>query len=428
MGLRSRLALLAERQHRHSEIVDPGEIERWQVHAFNRIWPQAIERFQFYANWQRRHGLPEQLKSIRELTRFPILRSADIEASLPTIAKDAAPCRLIFTGGSTGRSRLFPRGSEDSGLFYASMYLGRSWAGIRPGDDIVQIWGHEHLFGDGALGRLRKVQRQMKDWLIGTRRLNVYRLDDASVAFYFQTIHTRPGTVIIGYVSAIRRLLDFIEHSGIDGVGARVHAVIFCAEAVTAKDFDRVRRLLDAIPLVEYGMQETGVMAYSCPRSSNLVFFWDAFHCHATTDRELVITTLQPQRFPLINYGTEDRVELLDDAVTLPFRCARIAGRTRDILHLTMRGGRVVETHSELIIDVLDVLPEVRSYLIHQRGDVIEIAVTAAPDVQLHAIASRFQREIVREFPTLDLSKIVFTPLERAPQTLAGKRQYVLRE
>jgi len=428
VGLRRRLALLTERQQRHATIVDPDEIQQWQVHTFNRIWSRATQRFRFYADWKQRHGLPERLENIRELTRFPILQSADIESALTTIAEDAAPCRLIFTGGSSGRSRLFPRGSEDYGLLYASMYLGRSWADIRPGDDLVQIWGHEHLFGHGALGRVRKVQRRMKDWLIATRRLNVYRLDDASVASYFDTICTRPGTVIVGYVSAIRRLLDFMERSGIDGARAQVRAVIFCAEAVNAKDFDRVQRLLNATPLIEYGMQETGPMAYSRPPSSDLIFFWDAFHCHAIADQQLIVTTLQPQRFPLINYGTEDRIELLDRATTLPFRCARVIGRTRDILRLTLRNGKVVETHSELIIDLLDVLPEVRSYFIHQRGNMIEIAVEAAASADLNAIATRFLREIAREFPTLDESKIAFTPFKQAPQTIAGKRQYILRE
>jgi phenylacetate-coenzyme A ligase PaaK-like adenylate-forming protein len=427
-GLRARLALLAERQQRHRAIANPREMEQWQTQAFNRIWSHALQRFRFYADWKQRHGLPGRLESIRELTHFPILQSADIETHLAMITADARPCHLIYTGGSSGRSRQFPRGSGDDGLLYASMYLGRSWAGIRPGDDIVQIWGHEHLFGNGALGQVRRATRKLKDWLIGTHRLSIYRLDEASLASYFDVIRTHPGTVLIGYVSAIRRLLDFIEVSSLDGVGARVRAVIFCAETVNARDLDRVRRLLNAIPLIEYGMQETGVMAYSRPSSSDLVFFWDAFHCHATADRQLLITTLQPQRFPLINYGTEDRIEPLGEPTDLPFRCARIVGRTRDILRLTLRSGEIVESHSELFIDLLDALPEVRSYFIHQKDHMIEIAVEVAPSMDLDFVTARFRAKISREFPTLDETKIRFTRLERAPQTLAGKRQYVLCE
>jgi phenylacetate-coenzyme A ligase PaaK-like adenylate-forming protein len=112
--------------------------------------------------------LPDQLARIDDLNEFPVLRDTDIEEGLGSIAEDAAPCRLVFTGGSSGQTRLFPRGKEDYGLLYANVYLGRSWAGIRPGDNIVSIWGHEHLFGAGVVGQLRKATRQAKDWLIGT--------------------------------------------------------------------------------------------------------------------------------------------------------------------------------------------------------------------------------------------------------------------
>ena len=428
LGLRQRLALLAERQARHRTIVSPDAMERWQLDAFNRIWPRATRQFRFYADWRRRHRLPEQIGAMADLTRFPILRATDIEQNLREIVEDAGRCRLIFTGGSSGSSRLFPRGGEDYALLYASMYLGRSWAGIKPGDDIVHIWGHEHLFGAGAWGHLRKIKRQAMDWLIGTRRLNAYRLDDESVASYFDAIRARPGTVVIGYVSALRKLLDYVERAGVDGHAARIRAMVFCGETVLSKDLDRARRLLGTVPLVEYGMQETGVMAYSTQDSSDLTFFWDAFHCHATADQELVVSTLQPVRFPLINYGTEDRIEPLDGAAGLPFRCTRVTGRTGDILQLTLRGHRRVEFHSDLIFDLLDVLSQVRSYFIHQKGDTIDIAVELLPGHDLATTRARFLRELVREFSDLDPSKITFSLLQEEHQTIAGKRQYLLRE
>jgi len=428
LGLRHRLMLLAERQARHRTIVAPDAIERWQLDAFNRIWAGATQRFRFYADWKRRHRLPDRIGAMADLTGFPVLRATDIEQNLEGIVEDAGSCRLIFTGGSSGSTRLFPRGNEDYALLYASMYLGRSWAGIKPGDDIVHIWGHEHLFGAGAWRHLRKIKRQAMDWLIGTRRLNAYRLDDESVASYFEAIRARPGAVVIGYVSALRKLLDYVERTGTDGRAARVRAMIFCGETVFPKDLDRVRRLLGTVPLVEYGMQETGVMAYSGPDGSDLTFFWDAFHCHAAADHELVVSTLQPVRFPLINYGTEDRIEPLEGMAALPFRCARVTGRTGDVLQLTLRGHRRVEFHSDLIFDLLDVLPQVRSYFIHQKGETIDIAVELSPGHDLAHARAAFLRELTREFSDLEASRITFSLLQEERQTIAGKRQYLLRE
>jgi phenylacetate-coenzyme A ligase PaaK-like adenylate-forming protein len=266
------------------------------------------------------------------------------------------------------------------------------------------------------------------DWLIGTRRLDVYRLDDDSVASYFEAICSRPGAVVVGYVSAIRKLLQYIERSGSDGREARLRCVIFCSETVFPKDIERVRTILGSTPLVEYGMGETGVMAYSRPDSSVLTFLWDAFHCHVTAGEELVVTTLQPRHFPLINYGTGDRVESLEGPTTLPFRCARIVGRMRDLIGLRLRDGRLVETHSELLEDCLDLVSEVRSYFIHQKGDAIDIAVRVEPRGELDTVRRRFLRVINQQFPEVDESKLTFSWLEREPRTIAGKRQYILRE
>jgi phenylacetate-coenzyme A ligase PaaK-like adenylate-forming protein len=428
LGLRRRLRLLAERQALHRRVHDPDEIARYQLAAFNAVWGMATRRFRFYARWRDRHGLGERLADLEELRRFPILRKPDIEENFGTIAEDARPCGLVGTGGSTGPSSWFPRGAEDHGFLHSNMYLGRSWAGIAPGDNIVLIWGHDHLYGFGLKGRLNRIKRGLFDRLIGTERLSVYRLDDRSVAAYFEKIRARPGAVVVGYVSALRKLLDYVERSGIDGGSARVRAVVFCSETVFPRDLDRVRSLLGAVPLIEYGMGETGVMAYSTPGSSALTFFWDAFHCQTTGLGELLVTSLQPFRFPLINYGTGDRVVPLDDGESLPFRCARIAGRTRTLLQLTLRDGRTIEVHSELLEDCLDLVPEVRSYFIRQTGAEIEISVRTLDGCDLEATRRRFLEVIARQCDALDGSKLRFSPLTQEPYTVAGKRRYVVRE
>ncbi len=428
IGLRRRLELLAERQALYRQVSDPARIARHQLEAFNTVWRMATRRYRFYAEWRRRHRLADQLADLTELQRFPILRKHDIEENFRTIAEDARPCGFVGTGGSSGPSTLFPRGPEDHAFLHSNMYLGRSWAGIAPGDNIVLIWGHDHLYGTGIKGRLNRAKRRLLDGLIGTERLSVYHLDQRSVAGYFEKIRARPGAVVVGYVSAIRKLLDFVELSGIDGRDARIRAVVFCSETVFASDLERVRAHLGAVPLIEYGMGETGVMAYSTPETSALTFLWDAFHCQVTSAGELLVTSLQPFRFPLVNYGSGDRVQVLGNAPPLPFRCARIAGRTRTLLELTLRDGRRMEVHSELLEDCLDLVPEVRSYFIRQKGDDIEIAVRALADHDLEGTRRRFLQVIARQCGALDESRLRFSHLLREPYTTAGKRQYVVRE
>jgi phenylacetate-CoA ligase len=428
-GLSDRLKLIAHRQARYQAITSPERIAQWQLEAFNKIWPAARQQYRFYADWQRRHRLPESVRNLAELAEFPLLRNKDIEENFASIAEDAQPCRLVRTGGSTGRPRHFPRTSKDDQLQHSNMYLCRSWAGIKPGDHIALIWSHTHLFGHGAKGYVNLAKRHVKDWLIGTRRLSAYSLNEESVASYFETIRAVPGTVVVGYTSCIRKLLDYAESSGVDGPSARIRAVIFCSETVFPADLERVRRALGAVPLIEYGMQETGVMGYSRPDSDDVTFLWDAYACRVIENQELVITTLAPVGFPLINYATEDRVKPLDDDIApLPFRCARVLGRTRDILTLTMRGGQRIDTHSDFFFDILQIDEGVRSFFIHQKGSKIDVAVVAPSPEDLARIERRFFHEIAREFPDLDKSTISFSFLKEEPYTIAGKRRYLLRE
>jgi phenylacetate-coenzyme A ligase PaaK-like adenylate-forming protein len=427
-GLKDRLDLLARRKNLYARVADPSLIAHHQLVAFNAIWESARRRYRFYADWQRRHRLPDRLDDLAELAAFPLLRSSDIEENFATISADAQPCQLVRTGGSTGRPRYFPRGPEDHPLHHASMYLGRSWAGISPGDEIALIWSHTHLFGHGLKGRVNVARRHMKDWLIGTRRFSAYSLDDESMASYFQAMRARPGTVVVGYASCIRKLLDYVETSGIDGAAARIRAAIFCSETVFPKDLERVRRVLGAEPLIEYGMQETGVMAYSRPGTGDVTFFWDAFHAHMGPNQELVATTLLPVRFPLINFATGDRIEPLAGGDGPPFRCARILGRTRDVITLSMRDGKTIDAHSDFIFDILQIDDGVLSFFIHQKGRKIDIAVVAPTHEDLQRIERRLLHEIAREFPAIDTSAISFSFLEEEPRTIAGKRRYLLRD
>jgi phenylacetate-CoA ligase len=427
-GLRERQSFLAERQMLYRRANDPALIVRRQLEAFNTAWTAARRRYRFYAEWQRRHRLPERLSDLADVAAFPLLRNIDIEENLATIAADAAPCRLVRTGGTTGRPRRFPRGSEDDLLHHANMYLGRGWAGIRAGDPIALIWSHTHLFGNGLMGRVNVARRHVKDWLIRTRRLSAYSLDDRSLAHYLALMRARPGTTLVGYTSCIRKLIDYVERTGYDGAAAKVRAVIFCSETVHPRDLERVRDVLKSVPLIEYGMQETGVMAYSRPGSDQLTFFWDAFHCHVAADQELAITTLLPVRFPLINYATGDRVEPLADGDGPPFRCARVLGRARDVLALPMRDGTAIDTHSDFFFDVLQIDEAVSSYFIHQKGRAIDIGIATATADDLARIERRFRAEIAREFPAIDQRGFTFSALAEEPHTVAGKRRYFLRE
>jgi phenylacetate-CoA ligase len=415
---------------RHEAVRDPGAIAAWQTARFNVVWGQALARHRFYRRWRETHGLPDRLETIAQLADFPVLRRAEIQAHADEIFADAAPCSRVVTGGSTGQPAAFPSGRDVLDQTHANAYLCRSWWGIRPGDRIVLLWGHAHLFGRGALGRVNMWRRHVQDLAIGTTRLNGYKLAPEHLAAQARAIAARPGCVLIGFASGLRRLLDHIEDHGPPSSAFRVRGVIFCAELVEDDDFARARALLGAPAWAEYGSIEQGTIASSTPAGDGLHFLWQAFATHAAPDKELVVTSLQERRFPLVNYGTADLVEPLTPNFGGVFRCARILGRANDAVDVPLAGDRSAPAHSQLIAMVAKQPPGVRNYQVVDRGGTLTFRLALRPGAgtSLAEAGARIARELAREFPDLDAGRLRFEPLDAVERTVAGKQRFIVKE
>jgi phenylacetate-coenzyme A ligase PaaK-like adenylate-forming protein len=251
-------------------------------------------------------------------------------------------------------------------------------------------------------------------------------LDDESLAQHWAVLKDEPGAVIVSYASVMRRILDYLEDNQIDGRDAKLRAIILTSEPVDQEDIIRVSRILGAPAAIEYGMAETGVLAYTRPGSTILHFFWDSFQCHVTPERELVVSTLNDLRFPLINYGTGDLVEGIESEV--PFSCRAIRGRTNDHLLLTMCDGSDVEVHSELLTHVIKTEPTVRSFFIYQKGRQIDVSLRLSAGSDFATVVGNLLHELAIEFPDLNPGYLRFGSLNQDVRTIAGKQRFVVRE
>jgi hypothetical protein len=72
-----------------------------------------------------------------------------------------------------------------------------------------------------------------------------------------------------------------------------------------------------------------------------------------------------------------------------------------DLIGLRLRDGRIVETHSGLLEDCIDLVSEVRSYFIHRTADAIDIAARVEPRGGLDTARRRFLHVINHQFPGL---------------------------
>lgn len=424
--LSSRLHALASSIETYKSVSNPSQIRAIQLAKFNDVWRKAYKRYTFYKLWKKKHDLPDQAASLEELSQFPVLRKSDLRACLEWIEQEVSSCEWVTTGGSTGEPFRFPISQQDSDLFYVNTYTGRSWWGLKPLDRIVMIWGHSHLFGQGRLSRIKCLERSFRDYLINTKRLNAYRLNSDNLRFYHHAIMRESNAAIISYTSAFRKMLDYIEDSQNRPIPASVKWIILTAETVDERDKERVRRLFDLEPIVEYGMAECGVIAYSDPETHDLRFLWDSFLCQVQ-EGELVLSTISDRLFPLIRYGSGDRVKEPDSCDSV-LSASSMEGRVNDTIDIPLSSG-TMKVHSEIFTHVIKAMPDVQSFLISQMKDnIIKVALLLKAKQPLDSYQREFMNKIKLEFPDIVASKITFEALDEEKKTLAGKHKFILKE
>ena len=397
------------------------EINKYQITKFNKIWQKAYSEILFYKNWKTKYNLPNLISNIEELKSFPVLRKKHIQENGKLIFSSLKNYNLISTGGSTGKPTIFPSSKNESLNSYANHYLARGWWGINPLDQILFFWGHSHLFGSGYKGKLNYFKRLFYDWLINTKRLNVYNMSLVNLESFYKIIKKSNPSMIIGYTSSIFKMAKYIDENKLDiGDKKNLKGVVVTSETVTDYDIKLIKRVFKVPCIIEYGMAETGVIAYSKENSRNIKIFWDSFIGLRDDQNILNITTINDRVFPLINYRTEDLIETNDNNSILQFQ--KILGRKNDFLKIKI-GNNLIESHSEFFTHILKTIKGIISFKIIQKRNLkIEIEYVSRKKLD---ISEYFFNEIRKEFKNIDQTIFSFKQVEDIPQTISGKVKWI---
>jgi len=422
-ALRRRLELLHERQRRYDEVrLSEARVE-WQLRRFNTVWEYCHTTVPFYRQWRDRHRLPARISSPRDLDDFPELTKAVLQEHGDLVFLQEGIKSSISTGGSTGEPTRFPIGEGEGDEQYATMYLGRSWWGIEPLDPMIAFWGHSHLFGSGIRGRLNQAKRSFYDHLLNICRLNAYDMTPQTIAGYAEELRRRRPVFVQGYTSCLYKLAKYMDERGLDpGPETRLKAVIATAETVTDADIDLMRRVYGTPVVVEYGMAETGVLAYSRNQPRNMEVFWDACLATQTADSVLRVTTIGDRLFPLINYRTDDRVDVAVENSGSVLALSAVLGRTRDILSVRTVDAGELQLSGILFVHVLKSHPGIFSIQFEQLPDAaVRIFVVGDRPLDLDQVKHHFLAEIGKDHPDIDGQAIEVVQVSRAELTVAGK-------
>ena len=425
--LQRRLHMLAQSKQLYDSHISPADKASRQCDKFNEVWRYCHRNIPFYVQWRKEHDLPETIGSLEELKDFPVLDKNVIQSRSELVFRNAAPGRAISTGGSTGAPTRFPVGPQDGDLAYAVTYVGKSWWDINPLDDIAFLWGHSHLFGSGFRGRVNEWKRRLKDHLINISRFNAYDMSLDTLAGYHLDITKASPVALTGYTSCLYKLARHIESHSENRPYPRLKVVIPTAETIVDADIELMERVYGAPVAIEYGMAETGVIAYSRNTTKDIHVFWDSHICMTGQNGDLRVTTIGGQFFPLINYRTNDLVEVLQQEGPSILRLSAIKGRTRDVLLVRSSSGRSLSLSGILMVHLLKSYPGIYSIQFEQlERDGVRIRLSSDAPLDLGDIREYFFRELSKDHPDMDRSCFDFSQTDTVTRTTAGKERMII--
>ena len=418
---RKRFKLLENKIDLYKKNLTHQEIYNFQLKKFNQTWAYCFNNIPFYKDMKAKFNLPEKINSLKEIEDFPVLTKEIINQKQNYILKNLKNYYLTSTGGTSGINTYFPTSKKDSDETYANAYLGRSWWDIKPFSKIIMFWGHSHLFGKGLFSALKKFKRNLKNSLINTIKVSSYDLDVDNLNFFYNMILKNNYDALISYTQNIYMICKYMEAKNYLLNKNNIKNIILTSETVSKADIELISKRLTKRIINEYGMAETGVIAYSFKDTNNIRVLWDSFIINIRDDGKLYITTILPKIFPLINYYSEDLATVKESFQESVLYLSSIDGKVRDILKVKCIDGSFRFISTYFFDHILKYEKNIYSIHFIQNIDSVEIVLSSNEKLDLSALKTNLLKQAKKQFDFIDPNGIALKQ-GVSKKTIAGKR------
>jgi phenylacetate-CoA ligase len=404
-----------------------NEIVEFQLRMLNSCWRDAVAQIPFYADLAVSLSRSEGFKSLEDFAELvpPTSRSDLARADLRSTARFDL---VRMTGGSTGEPLHIRVMRSELAHAKEVIQIGRHWLGLPPSAAGALIWGHSHLLGRGLRGAINRLDRSIRDILLGYLRISAYDLTPNALDTAWQAISKFEPDFVLGYSRALDAMARHRLHTG----GARLQSarvIIATAESLPFDDSALVIENAFNAPLrMEYGTVETGPIAYSHPPKGYRVFWWKYLleeASHESGKREILLTALYPRATPLFRYRLGDLIDLplqfADNSISvIGFR--ELYGRANQPVRLP--SGRTL--HSETASHLFRACPGINHYQFWCHPNKVEAVYVAAQELQeqeqaeLRRVAAAIDPELGE---VIELHRI---ELHELKQARSGKLPFVV--
>jgi phenylacetate-CoA ligase len=410
--------------------VPARELGRWDEQAWlERFRPVWREIRRVVPAWQS-ESWPSDITSYAAFCELPYQSRESLQTDPGAFCShDLNGTEMASTGGSTGRPLKFPIYQSELEVGRCHQIDARRAYGIEPGDRSLLIWGHSSQMDENWRARLVELERALKDWGLGYRRLSAYRLTSEVLRCEFSAmVRFRPAW-IYAYSSALLAFVRANADRGEEARRLRLKACIGAAEPMTPDMREEISRFFGCPVGMEYGSVEMRVCAHTHPSFPGYYVYTphhllEAIPTAQAGVYDLAVTKIFRSAMPLVRYLVGDQVIVRD-----PYFQGGpltwfddVQGRMNDNLRLSDAS----EVHSETVTHAIRTESEVLSYQLHQRGQELTLRLSLRKGANLSGMDERIRSRLVRVHAAFQ--GLRFEQVEDVQTTGAGKRRWVIRE
>ena len=416
------------RQMEQSQWWPAEQLQELQLARLRQLLTHAQAKVPYYRDLFPAAGFKaEDLRSIAELSRLPLLDKAKIRANTDALkSTDAKSLARFNTGGSSGEPLIFYIGKERVSHDVAAKWRATRWWDVDIGDREIVVWGSPIELG------AQDSMRGLRDRLLRTRLLPAFEMSEQKLDRFLAEIRRVRPKMLFGYPSALSHFARHAKAKGLrmDDLGIKV------AFVTSERLYDDQRRQISetfGCPVANgYGGRDAGFIAHACSAGGMHITAEDIIVEIVDTQGapvpageagEIVVTHLATRDFPFIRYRTGD-IGALDSK---PCSCGRglpllkeIQGRSTDFL--VAKNGTVM--HGLALIYILRDLPQVRAFKIVQESlDLTRVAVVPEKKLDselVNKIKQGFKARLGQEV------EIAIEEVSEIPAEASGKFRYVI--
>lgn len=314
---------------------------------------------------------PEDIRSIADLTRIPLLDKSKIRANSEAMKSEIAQDLASFnTGGSSGEPLIFYIGKKRISHDVAAKWRATRWWGVDIGDPEIVVWGSPIELN------VQDNIRIFRDRMFRTKLLPAFEMSEQKLDSFLEEIRAMRPKMLFGYPSALSHIAKHADTKGQDMSDLGIQVAFVTSERLYDEQRLQINRTFGCPVANGYGGRDSGFIAHECPEGGMHLTAEDiiveimspnGISLPPGKSGEIVVTHLATEDFPFIRYRTGDigvlGINLCNCGRGLPL-LQEIQGRSTDFL--VAQDGTIM--HGLVLVYILRNLSQVRAFKIVQES------------------------------------------------------------